>query len=365
MLANRASLTVLALAAVLLAGCTSPGESPGADLDRRSDPSAEATPAGPTAVASVQPKPLIDLDCSDFAGVASMGTIAGVTERDPRGAFNDSLDVVSVADVVRNAGGIACEFSDGGSWRNWQSDDFSLNEGWRGAAIFVVPNAAAASDADFTYLSSCGDATTSIRSVCSNYFASGDTVINLVLSWNDRGPTFIAIRDHVLAVVAGAASTAGPISRPTGTFEPPHDCGTLIPLATASTILGAPGAAGGRATEVGLAAEATYLTENIGCEWWVDGQPLAVEVLVYPGGEWAAELTLPELDTTLVELAGARDGDTAVKHCEDVSEWGFWLCTIEVIADGTWIHATGNANSESEATAIGIRAAEATLAHRD
>jgi hypothetical protein len=240
-----------------------------------------------------------------------------------------------------------------------------LNVGWRGAAIFVVPNAAAAADADFTFRSACGDTATSIRSVCSNYFASGGAVINLVLSWNDRGPTFVAIRDHIAAVVAGAATTAGPVSRPPGTFEPPHDCDALIPAATASTILGAPGAAGGRATEVEFAAEATYLTENIGCEWWVDGQPLAVEVLVFPGGGWSAELTLPGLDTTPVELSGAREGDTSVKHCEDVSEWGFWLCTVEVVADGTWIHATGNANSEAEATAIGIGAAEATLAHRD
>ncbi len=364
MLANRGSLTVLALAAVMLAGCTSPVDSPDVSVDRSSDPSTGSNPTSPPSVASVQPKPLIDLDCSDFAGVASMGTIAGVSERDPRGAFNDSFDVVSVADAVRNAGGIACEFSDGGSWRNWQSESFSLNEGWRGAAIFVIPNAATA-DADFTFLSSCGGAATSIRSVCSNYFASGGAVINLVLSWNDRGPTFVAVRDHVSEVVAGAATTAGPIPRPPGTFEPPHDCGTLIPDAMASTILGAPGAAGGRATELEYAAEATYLTENIGCEWWVDGLPLAVEVLVFPGGGWSAELTLPGLDTQPVELASTREGDTAVKHCEHVLAWDFWLCTVEVVADGTWIHATGSAASETEATAIAIGAAEATLAHRN
>jgi hypothetical protein len=364
MLDIRPTLVLVASGALLLAGCASPSDAPDLPVNPSSDPSRESAPTTSPSITSEPPSPLIDLDCSDFAGVASMGTIAGVTERDPRGALNDSFDVVSVADIVRNAGGVACEFSDGGAWRDLHSEDFSLNEAWRGAAIFVVPNASAAAG-DVSFASSCGDAATSIRSVCSSYFTSGGAVINLVLSWSDRGPTFIAIRDHIVDVVAHAATTPGPIPRAPGTFEPPHDCDSLIPLATASTILGAPGAAGDGAIELEFAAQATYATENIGCEWWVDGLPLAAEVLVFPGGAWAADLTLPELDSTAVDLAGARAGDTAVKHCEHVVAFDFWLCTVEVVADGTWIHATGNALSEAESTAIAIGASEAVLANRE
>ena len=364
MLAIRSTLVVLASGALLLAGCAAPSDAPDLPFDPSSDPSREPAPTTSPSITSEQPSPLIDLNCSDFAGVANIGTITGVTERDPRGALNDSFDGVSVADIVRNAGGIACEFSDGGAWRDLQSEDFSLNETWRGAAIFVIPNAAATAG-DVSSLSSCGDAATSIRSVCSHYFTSGGAVINLVLSWNDTGPTFVAIRDHIIEVVARAATTAGPIPRAPGTLEPPHDCASLIPLATASTILGAPGAVGDSAIEVEFAAQATYATENIGCEWWVDGLPLAVEVLVFPGGAWAADLTLPDLDTRAVDVAGVLDGDTAVSHCEHVVEFDFWLCTVEVVADGTWIHATGNALSEAEATAIAIGASEAALANRE
>lgn len=363
MLAVRASFAILVSAAVLLTGCTVPGVS--ADSSGQSaDPSVEPTSTAAITVDSAQPEPLIDLDCSDFAEVANMGTIAGVTERDPRGAVNDSLDVVPLADIVRNAGGVACEFSDGGAWRKWHGDVFGLNDAWHGAAIFVVPNAADLAG-DFEFRSECSGAATSTHNMCSSYFASGGAVVNLVISWSDRAATFTAVRDYVLEVVAGATSTPGPVARPAGTFDPPHECASLIPTATMSTILGAPGGAGERAMELEFAAEATYLTENTGCEWWVDGEPLVVEVLVYPGGGWMAEGALPALHGTPLALAGAHDNDTAVQHCDEVTEWGFWLCTVEVVADGTWIHATGNAESEAAATAAAIAAAEATLANRD
>lgn len=117
MLANRASLALCIVATALLAGCSSPSSSPDSTSGPQVDASASPTATAETAVASVQPAPLIDLSCADFAGVASIGTIAGVTERDPRLVTNDVLDVVPIADIVRNAGGIACEFSDGGGWR--------------------------------------------------------------------------------------------------------------------------------------------------------------------------------------------------------------------------------------------------------
>lgn len=292
-----------------------------------------------------------------------MGTIAGVTEHDPRGPVNDSLDVVPVADIVQNAGGIACEFSDGGAWRAQGSDDFAFNLGWRGAAVFIIPNAAAAAG-ELAFRGACGDPNGGARSVCSSYFSSGGAVVNLVLSWNDRGATFTAIRDHIAAIVAAATITPGPIARALGTFDPPHDCASLISAESVSAILGAPGAVSDRAVEVEFAAESTYLTENIGCEWWVDDLPVAVEVLVFPGGGWAADLTLAGPASPAVELAGMRETDTASTHCVDVSQWGFWLCTVELVSDGTWIHATGNAESEQVATAAAVAAAEAVLEHR-
>lgn len=313
----------------------------------------------------MQPEPLIDLDCSELAGVSSIGTIAGVTERDPRAVAAEMLDVVPLADIVRNAGGIACEFSDGGAWRVTTADGGSvLNTSWRGAAIFVVPNVGAAAESLIAD-SSCGDSNNSRSNVCQVDFAAGTSWVTVVSSsTGDRGTTFRAVRDHVKGIVAGATSQAGPIARAPGTFQPPRDCASLVPTAKVATVLGGSDVSSERSFQLQVAAEATFATENAGCDWWRDSGDSLAQVHVYPGGAWAAALTLPGLSATAVELDGIFDDDTALSHCTDVSAYDYWICTVEVVADGTWLRATGSGPDEATSTTIAVTMAEAVLSHR-
>ena len=119
-----------------------------------------------------------------------------------------------------------------------------------------------------------------------------------------------------------------------------------------------------RLIQLNVAAEATFVTENIGCEWFRDTGDSLAQVQVYPGGGWAAEMTLTSLNATPVKVARLRDGDVALTHCSDVSLYEFWICTLEVVANGTWLRAIGSAPDEAAATAISITLAEAALSLR-
>ena len=357
------AVAVLALA---LAGCGPAAVS----TDSPTGPSpTEPTPTPtpkPTVVASVAPESLIDLDCSDLVGVASIGTIAGVTERDPRGVAAEMLDVVPLADIVRNAGGLACEFSDGGRWRTPTADGGSvLNTSWRGAAIFVVPNVGAAAESLIAN-SSCGDSNNIRSNVCQVDFAAGTSWVTVVSSsTGDRGTTFRAVRDHVKGIVAGATSQAGPIARAPGIFQPPRDCASLVPVATIASLLGGSDVSTARSFQLQVAAEATFATENIGCDWWRDTGDRLAQIHVYPGGAWAATLTLPTLGAKPIEFAGLRDDDLALSHCTDVSAYDYWICTVEVVVDGTWVRATGSGPDEATSTTLASALAEAILTARN
>lgn len=365
MSAVRAIPVILAAAlALALTSCAPAPSTAGSASNANSDGASVAPSPTPTAVASVQPDPLIDLDCSDFAGVTSIGTIAGVPERDPGPVVAESLDVVPLADIVRNAGGIACEFSDGGLWRapNGEGSQ-ALNTAWRGAAIFVVPNVGSAAD-ELIDDSACGDPIGSKFSVCEVSFAAGTSWVTVVSSTNDRGETYRAVRDATKAIVEQATVTAGPIVRPEGTFDPPRSCESLVPSAQVAGVLGGSNVTVERTIQLEVAAEATFVTEHTGCTWYrANGDSLA-SVLVYPGGGWAAERTLAKLDATPVALDGLRDGDMAMSHCIDVSAYDFWICTVEVVVDGTWVRGVGSAPDEATSTTIAVAVAEATLSHR-
>jgi hypothetical protein len=350
---------VIATSSLLLTGCQA------ADVAGKpasvASSSDSPTPT-PVAVESVQPEPLTDLECADFARVASIGTIAGVTERDPRGVAAEMLDVVPLADVVRNAGGLACEFSDGGAWQVQDADAVSYNVAWRGAAIFVVPNVGAQAE-ELVSDSQCGDPIGNLFSVCQVDFAAGGSWVTVVSSTNDKGETFRAVRDEVKVIVGASSSNPGPIVRPEGTFEPPRDCDSLVPLSTASAILGGSQVAASRPFFLHIAAEATLLTENIGCEW-LSSDSLA-QAQVYPGGAWAAEDTLEAINGTSVSLDGLRDGEQALSHCVDESAYGYWICTVEVVVDGTWLRGIGNSPTEATSSAIAAAVAESMLAGRE
>jgi len=378
MKAVQASRGILVAAfAIALAGCapsplidgassgSQPG-SPAASSSNRPSAAPSATPSGGAGVVtSVQPDPLIDLDCSDFAGVASIGTIAGVTERDPRGVLAENVDVVAFADVVRTAGGIACEFSDGGAWRVIDAEGgYALNTAWRGAAIFIVPNVGPTAD-NLLGDGACGEPVNNRTSLCLRDFMVGSSWVTVVSSTNDRRATISAVFTLVKSIVAGSTSRAGPIVRAPGTFQPPRDCALLVPTTEIASLLGGSDVVVDRPIQQQVAAEATFLTENIGCQWYRDNGDSSAQVQVFPGGGWAADLTLSGLATTPIELVGLRDGDRALSHCTDVSAYGFSICTVEMVVDGTWVRGIGSGPDQATTIAIAVAVAESTLAQRD
>jgi len=314
----------------------------------------------------VQPDPLIDLDCSDFAGVASIGTIAGVTERDPRGVIAEYGQSVPLADIVRTAGGLACEFSDGGPWRVINAEGgYALNTAWRGAAIFIVPNVGAAGD-DLLGAGGCGEPVNNRTSLCLVDFMVGSSWVTLVSSTNDRRATISAVSKLVKGIVAGSTSRAGPIVRGPGTFQPPRDCTTLVPTAKVATLLGGSDIIVDRSLQHHMLAEATFLTENIGCAWYrenTDAYNYAT-LHIYPGGAWATDLTLSAIATTPLDLGGLRDRDVAVSHCTD-SGYGYWTCFVEAVVDGTWLRGIGSGPDQAISTEIAVAVTESALTHRD
>ncbi len=359
---TRAAL--VAIAAIVLCGCTQTAPPAGAPAPSR--PSFEASPTATSAsVASAQPDPLIDLRCSDFAQVVTIGTLAGVTERDARAALADLSDVVPLADIVRNAGGVACEFSDGGSWLVTGTTTLPFNESWRGAAIYVLPNAASVLP-DLSYGSLCGDSSTNTTyTVCEREVAVGSSWVKIVSSSNDRGTTLDAVRDFVVGVVSAATARPGPIERPEGTYIPDRDCETLAASATMAAQLGVASVVVDRAVETDPMSEATYLTEHVGCAWYDENSSDLLEAIVYPGGAWAAELTLPGIASSPLELDGLGGTDSAVTHCTPVPQYDYVMCWAEVVTDGSWIRAFGDAADESTALARAVAVAQAVLTARD
>lgn len=226
-----------------------------------------------------------------------------------------------------------------------------------------MPNVGAAAD-DLILDSSCGEPIGTRSSVCMVDLMAGSSWLTVVSSTNDRGETFRAVRDHAKAIVEQAISRPGPIARAPETFEPPRDCAALIPATTIASLLGGSDVTVELPYPLALVTQATFVTENTACQWYRDGGDRAAELHVYPGGAWAAELTLPTLDADEVALEGLLEGERALSSCYDVSAYGFWFCSVNVAADGTWVRGIGTASDAATATAIGVAIVEATLAHR-
>lgn len=331
------------LVVALLAGCSA---TPGPASIDTAAPTPTETPAPtetsePEALGTEPPERVIDLTCDDFAGVASIGTIAGVTERDPGAAWWDTLDTVSLADVIGNVGGLSCEFSDGGSW--W-IDGQGLNESWRGAAVFVVPGGGSHFSADRS--PECGaTSSNTFVVICKWSFAVGATAVTIVVSTNDRGTTQVRVREHVTSIIS-AASVKGLVERKPGTFIPPRACAELITPSAAEAIVGPAVIVTDPGFAVQQAAEATFFTGNIGCNWTSEPTSDSISALILPGGAWAAPADLSD-------------------HCTNVAQYGYWLCWSEAVVDGTWLHVRGNGLSEADAQRIADAGMALIVAHAD
>lgn len=365
-------LLIPAVAAVVaLSGCgtTAPGpaspagsEQPGG-TDPVSDPGGDG---GPVAVTSAPPEPLVDLDCGDLGRVLDSTRYAGLSPREGT-VVADAWDAfpIPLEDIVRNAGGVACEWSQGGTWYVKSGNSFELDASWYGAAVFVIPGGRAAKDA--VYLDrSCGDDSwKSHGTTCADGKIVGDAFVHDVVGTHDRYDTIGAVGRATEAAVSAARVAAGPIARPAGTFAPPRACLELVPRDVAEDVVGEKLDYADVTSTTQDAATATFYTEHIGC--WYNGRTSKTffEVRVYPGGGWMAEDRLASWDGEAVEVDGMRDGDRAIEHCfrwpdGDKETW----CTLGLLVDGSWATVKVSALKKDAASAGARTIAAALLAHR-
>lgn len=359
---TRARLAaVVAVLGLAVAGCAGPAEADGAPAPVATDTGATPTPSpSPTdgPVESVRPASVYDIDCSAFAGAARIGTLAGVAPREAPDWMEAHFSRISPLTVVANAGGLACEFSDGGHWYD-RGQAFALNVGWRGLSIYLVPGDV---DEDAqSWETGCGDGTgRSYMTVCSFLTNAGPNSVYVVVAVNDRhSGTYQGVFDEVVRVASAAIPRA--VERPARTFAPPLDCAALVSTDAAAAAFGS----GPVFVDTIMPNDAPTLQAvaggvQAGCDYWVDWLGSAT-VQVLPGGAWAMDARLAGVAWEAVEVAGLP----AAIACEPPgAAEGNLNCLLELAVDGSWVEVSALLPTPGQARAAALGMAELVLAHR-
>lgn len=352
---------IIAVLAVVVSGCATPtgGPSPTpAAAVGSAEPGATPAPTptdGP--VESVRPASVYDIDCSAFADAAKIGTLAGVTAREATDWKPTPFSRVTPVPVVANAGGLACEFSDGGHWYD-RKQQWAMNLAWRGLSIYLLPGTASSSaESDHT---GCGKGSgRSYMTVCSFITTGGPNSVYVVIAVNDRhNKTYQRVYDEIVRVAR--AATPRPIERPERTFVPPQDCTALISPDAARPIFGGKVHADTMYEYSAPAYQAVAGGAQAGCEYWRDDLGGAV-VQVLPGGAWAMDAAFDATKWEAVEVAGAPGHLSCEK---EGSAQGNLNCMLELAVDGTWIEISAMMPKPSKGREVVTGLAELVLAHR-
>jgi hypothetical protein len=339
----------VALAALLLSGCSAPA-------------APRSTSASPTATAAEQataPSFRLPLGCDDLVSAADAESAlqAPATATD----WPTSSDHASLADVaIQNAGGIVCQWAVdpadfGGQITATDSPAPRLivsvlpdaadawNPGWQGDAEATETRTFGSTEA----YASCGDIGCRANAlVGSNWvniliYNPGAQVATTSLGTPDETfehatPAFTSIFDHL----ASAGEPAPAWIPPTTSSPSPANCETLFPLAIAASVINAPGAVDVLpAAEDTLPASSTIALKQAGALTCSYGGPDAtafsapITVTALPGGAWVLPKLSSELPASGTQAAFALTGSATNPALIWCSENGN-LCEVLFSSDG-------------------------------
>lgn len=326
--AALARVSALAVAGLVLAGCTGGGGGP-------SEPEG---PTGPVNLVGVECEALIDLDAV-------------------RGILNDSVELVDdfyypggsypMASVgVRQAGGMLCEWSDAA---NQVGDYEALVE------VDVVPNASGAWDAWFDemtgFYQSVSDDGARLSMCSSSLGGSYHYCRYEVLAgghWATVSVSNIAADADASFVAESVAAALGSATAPDAEWTPPQlaampaSCEELLPLETVRTVLGVDDMAEREAPLIMPYLHNVGLDGALNCSWSnpyssAVGSPL--QAVVMPGGSWAWDeaWAAGRPDHSPAEAVEGL-GDAAFVGCQEVDNP---TCFLDLLVGDAWVSLDG------------------------
>ena len=366
-LMGRAALGAILLSVAL--GTTACGISPvphSTPVAPVSDTDAPETPE-PALASGEQPEPAADVTCNDLTNPAQLDPIFAVAVNlaPPTRTVEYVGSFIAEPWVVRQAGGVACQWSD--------PDGISTSEGryLAGMDLTLLP----ASGPQWQEFSDTQGDGSDRRFVCSEY---GDCQFDLYTAtgwWLSldafnidalASPTEASLRTLTQPVFTAIAATVAALPAPDpGWTAPTPDLtfgGGCTGVITGARLASALGASGSLDVET-YGSPALDLVGGSDCRWTSASDfSLAVYITVLPGGAWAqdaakAAMVANGAPVPTPAVTGVPAGATALYYHVDAT-------ALDVVLGGTWIKiAIGNGPSSPEAALAAIGADIAAHAH--
>ncbi len=337
---NSPSWRALALVAgatlLVLTGCTPPAPTPVAS------PTADSASPTPTPTEEVvsAPAPRIALTCDQLAAALPLGTtfVSAVATRSRAQTEYGAHPSRPEEYVVRSAGGLVCEFSNGAPQSGVRGD----NPAYAGVRVLVLPDPGAQWDRYVDYYGAAAAGTPS----CATYSGSSNCQLDALVAnrWIDVAidsavteAAGAALANAVAAAVTGAGAGAAVWSPPAGTLPLPDDCGAYISGASLQAITGVTVPVESIARYGGgwsLWAGAEVIDGSPSCFLaYLDADAGIGTLKVLRGGEWAWAEAQPLVGSTAITVAGLGADDEAWIRCGAGDAW----CVIDMVIGGTWV----------------------------
>jgi len=336
-----AGFSVLAVASLLLVGCT--------QKDDATPPAVTPTPTASVDPAST-PKPLIDVGCDDIGSAAQISQVV-----------NDQVHVadlvsghgISQAVQLEQLGGFSCRWENDlpETFHHFGPQNYSMT-------LDVLPKAGAKWDRyaelneiagdSYTYCFDYDGSEKPDPSFFCGYFAHvNDVWIELYIDGADK-PGVVGDKAVVASVApflasvkdtfAASSYVAEPWAAPDTTQALPTEC---TGFATTAQLQAATGVSkplntftytDGPQVGMTLSVDNTYLVKT--CTFAPPESDIGFGGLAaLPGGAWAWEdPNLFPADSTSVDIVGLKPGERAVSSCADES------CSIDLLVGGNWIN---------------------------
>ena len=305
-----------------------------------------ATPE-PAAASGSQPEPAADVTCNDLTNPAQVAPLFAepVNLAPPTRTFEYVGAAIAQEWIVRQAGGVACQWSD--------PEGISTSEGrfLAGIDLRLLP----ASGPQWQAFSDAEGDGSNVRFVCSEYGSCQYDRYTATGWWLTldafdidalASPTEASLRTLSEPIFGAIASTAEALPAPDPAWTAPTPelsfGGGCTGAITGDRLAAALGVGGTFSSEIGNSA-ALDLVGGSDCRWTQGDSftgPL-VYIQVLPGGAWAQQAAKAAMEANGAPVpspavAGVPAGDTALYHHVDST-------ALDIVLGGTWIKiALGN-----------------------